>query len=247
MGSSGRPRIVAWKKMLTKDSTPATTQVTDCRRPTGMPSMEARSRRSPTAWTAIPMSLRVNHRDTAARQATETMTATRSLASKTTGPTCQARCHGERHHRGGDGRLAPDAWDEQAHDDQELGEADGGHGEDEPGRAPEAPHHQDLDGGREEERRHQAGGQPEEVVDAGEADQADGQDGGGRAEVALGEVDDLVQAVGQPETHRHEGAEQAEHGALEPDPERDREQEELDGEHRADGDDGRHRGRRATR
>ena len=81
--------------MLTKDRTPATTQVTDCRRPTGMPSMEARSRRSPTACTASPTSLRVNQRDTAARQATETMTATRSLASKTTGPTCQAKCQGK--------------------------------------------------------------------------------------------------------------------------------------------------------
>ena len=86
--------MVAWKKMLTKDRTPATTQVTDCRRPTGMPSMDARSRRSPTACTARPTSLRVNQSDTAARQASETMTATRSLASKTTGPTCQARCQG---------------------------------------------------------------------------------------------------------------------------------------------------------
>ena len=80
--------------MLTKDRTPATTQVTDCRRPTGMPSMEARSRRSPTACTASPTSLRVNQRDTAARQASETMTATRSSASKTTGPMCQAKCQG---------------------------------------------------------------------------------------------------------------------------------------------------------
>ncbi len=95
VGSSGRPRIVAWKKMLTKDRTPATTQVTDCRRPTGMPSMEARSRRSPTACTASPTSLRVNQRETAARQASETMTATRSLASRTTGPTCQANCQGK--------------------------------------------------------------------------------------------------------------------------------------------------------
>ena len=54
--------------MLTKERTPATTQVTDCRRPTGMPSMEARSRRSPAACTAIPTSLRVNQSDTAARQ-----------------------------------------------------------------------------------------------------------------------------------------------------------------------------------
>ena len=86
--------MVAWKKMLTKESRPATTQVTDCRRPTGMPSMEARSRRSPTACTASPTSVRVNQRDTAARQATETMTATRWSAVKTTGPTCQEACHG---------------------------------------------------------------------------------------------------------------------------------------------------------
>ena len=86
--------MAAWKKMLPKDRRPATTQVSDCRRPTGMPSMEARSRRSPTAWTASPMSLRVNQSDTAARQATETMTPTRSSALKTTGPTCHATCHG---------------------------------------------------------------------------------------------------------------------------------------------------------
>jgi len=36
----------------------------------------------------------------------------------------------------------------------------------------------------------------------------------------LGEVDDLVQAVGEPEADRHEGAEEAEHGALQPDAER---------------------------
>ena len=59
-----------------------------------MPSMEARSRRSPAACTAIPMSLLVNQIDTAARQATETMTATRSLASKTTGAMRQLRCQG---------------------------------------------------------------------------------------------------------------------------------------------------------
>ena len=86
--------MAAWKKMLTNERRPATTQVTDCSRPTGMPSMEARSRRSPTAWTASPMSLRVNQRDTAVRQATDTTTATRSSASKTTGPMCQAKCQG---------------------------------------------------------------------------------------------------------------------------------------------------------
>ena len=154
---------------------------------------------------------------------------------------------GERRHGGGDGRLTPEARDQEAQHDQELGEPDGGHGEDEAGRAPEAPHHQDLDGGRQEERRHEAGGQTEEVVDAGEADQADGQDGGGGAEVTLGEVDDLVQAVGEPEADRHEGAEEAEHGALEPDAERHGEEDELDDEHRGDGDDRRHRGRGALR
>ncbi len=81
--------------METKESTPATTQVIDCRRPTGMPSMEARSRRSPAACTAMPMSLRVNQIHTPARQASDTTTATRSLASKTMGAMCQVKCQGK--------------------------------------------------------------------------------------------------------------------------------------------------------
>ncbi len=80
--------------MLTKDSTPATTHVADCRRPTGMPSMEARSRRSPAAWTAMPTSVLVNQMETAASASTETMTATASSWSKTMGAMCQAKCHG---------------------------------------------------------------------------------------------------------------------------------------------------------
>ena len=94
VGSRGRPTMAAWKKMLTKERTPATTQVTDCSRPTGMPSIDARSRRSPAACTAIPTSLRVNQRETAARQPTETITATRWLALNTTGLRCQATCQG---------------------------------------------------------------------------------------------------------------------------------------------------------
>ena len=233
--------------MLTKERTPATTQVTDCRRPTGMPSMEARSRRSPDGLHGEPDVAagepegdggQAGHRDDDRHQV---------VGVEDDRPDVPGEVPGEARHRGGDGRLAPDARDEQAHDDEELGQADGGHGEDEPGRTPEAPHHQDLDGGRQEERRHQAGGQPEEVVHAGEADEADGQDGGGRPEIALGEVDHLVQAVGETESDRHEGAEQAQHGALEPDPEREREEDQLHGEDRADGDNGRHRGRRPPR
>ena len=95
VGSSGIPTIAAWKKMLTNDNTPATTQVKDCKRPTGMPSMAARSRRSPVARTAMPTSLRVNQRDTAARHPRETTTATRSSAVKTTGATCHVACQGK--------------------------------------------------------------------------------------------------------------------------------------------------------
>ena len=87
--------MAAWKKMLTNDRTPATTQVKDCRRPTGMPSMAARSRRSPVARTAMPTPLRVNQKDTAARQPRETTTATRSSAVNTTGATCHVTCQGK--------------------------------------------------------------------------------------------------------------------------------------------------------
>ncbi len=239
--------MAAWKKMLAKDRTPATTQVTDCRRPTGMPSMEARSRRSPTACTARPMSLRVNQRETPARQATDTMTATRWSAVKTTGPTCQARCQGNEIVAVAIGIWPQILRDQEAEHDQQLGEPDGGHGEDEAGRAAEAPHDHDLDRGREEDGGDQAGGQPDEVVDAREGDQADGEDGRRRAEIALGEVDDLVQTVGEPETDRHEGAEESEHGALKPDTERNGKQDQLDDQDGAHGDDRRHRGRRTPR
>ena len=149
--------------------------------------------------------------------------------------------------RAGDGGLAPDARDQEAEHDQQLGEPDGGHGQDEARRAPEAPHHHDLDRGREEDGGDQAGGQPDEVVDPRERDQADGEHGGRCAEIALGEIDDLVQAVGEPQPDSHEGAEETEHGALEPDPERDREENELQDEHCADGADRRHRGRGTSR
>ncbi len=93
------------------------------------------------------------------------------------GPDVPGEVPGERDRRTGDRGLTPDPRDQQAQDDQELGQPDGGHGQDEPRRAPEPPHHDDLDRRRQEQAGHQAGGQAEEVVDAREGDQADGQHG----------------------------------------------------------------------
>ena len=69
--------MAALKKMLMNESSPATTQVTVWSRSTGMPSIAARSRRSPVARMAIPRSVRVNHTATPPRQASETTAAIR--------------------------------------------------------------------------------------------------------------------------------------------------------------------------
>ena len=74
VGSSGRPTMAAFRKTLRKDSTPATTQVTVCSRLTGMPSMAARSRRSPVARVAMPRSVSRNHRATPASATSDTIT-----------------------------------------------------------------------------------------------------------------------------------------------------------------------------
>jgi hypothetical protein len=81
---------------------------------------------------------------------------------------------------------------------------------------------------REEGGADEPGGQPQEVIDAGEADEPDGQDGRRGAEVALGEIDDLVQPVGEAEADGHERAEEPEDEALYPHAERDREERKLE-------------------
>ena len=143
-----------------------------------------------------------------------------------------------------DRRLTPDARDQQAQDDEQLGQPDGGDGEDEAGRAPEAPHDEDLHDGREQYGGDQAGGEPEEVVHAREADEAHGQDRRRGAEVALGEVDDLVEPVGEAEPDRHERPQQAEDQALHPHAEGDGEEREL--QHQDRGDRGHPRDRRSA-
>ena len=134
-----------------------------------MPSMAARSRRSPAACTAMPMSVLVNQSETPIRQADGDDDGDEVVEVNTTGAMCQEKCQGKLHHRARDRRLTPDARDQQAHDDEELGQADGGDGEDQAGRAPEAPHDEDLHHGREQHGRDQPGGEAQEVVDAREA------------------------------------------------------------------------------
>ena len=168
------------------------------------------------------------------------MTATRSSALKTTGPTCQVTCQGNvtvalaigvwPQMRGMSRLSTTRSWESPMVATVRMRR----------GRAPEAPHDQDLDGGGQEDGGDEPGGQPEEVVDAREGDQADGEDGRRRAEVALGEVDDLVQPVGEAEADRHERAEQAEHGALQPHPERHGEQDQLHDQHGGDREHRRH-------
>ena len=79
------------------------------------------------------------------------------------------------------------------------------------------------------------GGQPHEVVDPGETDEADGQDRRSATQVTLGEVDHPVQAVDQAEPDGHQRAEQTEDHSLHPHADRHGEQDELGDDHRGDG------------
>src|SRR6202041_841521 len=114
------------------------------------------------------------------------------------------------------------------------GEADGGDGEDQPWGAPEPAHHQDLEGGREENRTDEAGEETQEVIHSGEGDESDCEHCRGRAQVALREVHDFVEPEGKSESDCHERAEEPEYRSLHPDPEGHGEEQELESQYRGD-------------
>ena len=136
--------------------------------------------------------------------------------------------------RTGDGGLTPDARDQEAQHHERLGEADGGDGEDQPGGAPEPAHHEDLEGGRQDDRTDEAGEETQEVIDPGESDESDRQHRRGRAQVALREVHDFVEPEGKSQPEGHERAEEPEDRSLHPDPDGHGEKEELESQHRGD-------------
>ena len=65
-----------------------------------------------------------------------------------------------------------------------------------------------------------------------------GQDGGGAAEVSLGEVHHSVQAVHQAKADRHQRAQHSQHDALDPHTDRKGEDDDLGHHHQGDGEKG---------
>ncbi len=133
-----------------------------------------------------------------------------------------------------DGRRSPDEGDEQADHQERLRDPDGDHREQQAWGTCEPPDEHDLDHSRDHDGRHQPGGQPHQVADTGEPDEPECEDGGCAPQIALGEVDDPVEAEDEGEPHRHQRTEQTEDGALDPHRRRHGEEHELGDE---DGDD----------
>ena len=115
---------------------------------------------------------------------------------------------------------------------QQLGQADGGHREEQAGGVEEAPddgqlhHHPEQDGGG------QAHEQAHQVRHAGGDDEPDGQGDGHGTEIRLGEVQDPARPVDQGQAEGDEGGEHADDHAEHPGADADREGDQLEGDDR---------------
>ncbi len=98
---------------------------------------------------------------------------------------------------GSSGLLAPDGGDEQRTGDEELGQPDGGHGQDETRRAEEPPDDGQLDDASEQDGADETDRHGEEVVHSAVHDERHGQHGRGEAELDLGEIQNPVGPVHQ--------------------------------------------------
>ena len=122
---------------------------------------------------------------------------------------------------------------EQPQPGEQLGEADGGDGEDQPGRPEEPADHEQLDRGAQDDRRRDPHHEGDHPAGAAGHHEQHRERRGGRAEVALGEVEDAVRPVHEGEPEREEGAQTAEDRPLHHDPRR-RPPEQLYGDEEGD-------------
>jgi hypothetical protein len=95
-----------------------------------------------------------------------------------------------------DGRVPPSRQHERG-ERKQLRQPDGGHREDQAGRAEEAADDHQLDDRTEHGRRHDADAEREEVVEPAERDEQVDERDGQHTEVGLGEVQDPVRPVDQ--------------------------------------------------
>ena len=184
----------------------------------------------------MPMLVKRSSTATASRASGATISATRWSAENTIGSMVKWKVSGKWIWLVV-GRLPQISGMKHGTQRQQLGQAEGGHGQDQPRRAEEAPDDGQLDeGARARSAPTRPTRQRQEVVPPGVDHQAHGQHGGGGAQLALGEVEDAVGPVDEGHAHRDHGAEQAEDEPLDGHPGRHREHREA--EHRDD-----HRGR----
>ena len=148
-----------------------------------------------------------------------------------------------------EGQLPPDRWgdaftrqvaappprDQDADHDQQLGDAQRGHGDHQPGRVSEPADQGELDDHTSDDRQHQPGGQPEQVRPAPEDDERGSERGRHGTELGLREVDHPIGSVDQRHADRHDCVEAAERQPVQPQPQRQPEEDQLDTDDRGDG------------
>ena len=202
-------------------------------RPTGTPKRLARSALSAAARAASPIWLRWRSRASRATTTGTAMSASTSLSKKLTPPSVKSRSKGGSM-RGASTSSSNRRGSSDGDAGQHLGQADGGHREQQARGPAEAADHGDLDDGAERRRHDEPGRHGQEPAPAPGHHEEVHQHDGGQAEVALREGHD---AVGPPREGHAEGDERgepADDGALDPDAQRDGEERQLQRHDRAE-------------
>ena len=126
--------------------------------------------------------------------------------------------------------ATPPSRDEDADHDQQLGDAERRDRDHQSRRVAEAADQRELDHDARDDRHHQAGREAEQVRPTPEEDERGGERGRHRAELGLGEVDHPIGAIDQRHADSHHGVQPTERHPVEPQPEREPEEDELYGD-----------------
>ena len=131
--------------------------------------------------------------------------------------------------------AAPPPRDQDADDDQQLGDSERRHGDHQARRVAEAADEGELDNNAGHDRHDQTSAEPEEVRPTPEEDERRGECGRRRPELRLGEVDDSIGPIDQGHADGHHGVQPAEHQPVQPQTEWKTEEDELRADDRGDG------------
>ena len=245
----GKLDTPARRNTVTNASTVVMTQTVVWMRPTGTPSVAARSERSAAARIAIPTRAYTQEEREGEQDQRDEDEDHQVVVVEEDAADLHLDVERRIEHRAADGLEAEPAGHEQRERGEELRDADRRHGEHEPRRPAEPVDDRPFDDEAEEHGRDQTDDEGDGVGEPGHpvrraarcvlGDEQDREDRRDRAEIALREVHDAVRAVDERDADGEERGERADERALDDDAERRAEEDIGD----IDQDDGRDRER----